>query len=146
MDGFGMYYWPDGRMFEGEFSEGRKIGQGKFYWPDGKIYEGEFKNDNCGGQGTLFYPDGKRFEGGWKDGAKHGRGYYYYEDGCILQIVYQDGKKTSDGKLVQGATNREVLKNTHMNLKKKAKAQVDLIASYRACVSTKDHLNVQDSD
>jgi len=32
MDGHGVFEWPDGRKYEGEYSDDKKEGQGTFYW------------------------------------------------------------------------------------------------------------------
>jgi len=36
MSGNGLFYWPDGRKYEGEYFEDKKEGYGVFSWPDGK--------------------------------------------------------------------------------------------------------------
>jgi len=36
MHGRGVFTWPDGRKYEGEYVEDKKEGQGVFYWPDGR--------------------------------------------------------------------------------------------------------------
>ena len=51
MDGDGFFYWPDGRIYEGQWLMGKKHGKGKYFWPNGQVYDGDFKNDNCFGFG-----------------------------------------------------------------------------------------------
>lgn len=34
-------------------------GKGKFYWPDGRIYIGDYLNDKKEGFGTFIWPDDK---------------------------------------------------------------------------------------
>lgn len=36
MNGRGIYYWPDGRSYEGEYSNDKKQGYGIYIWPDGR--------------------------------------------------------------------------------------------------------------
>ena len=43
-------------------------GQGVFKWPDGRKYEGDFLDDKKEGLGTLHRPGGGKYEGGWKNG------------------------------------------------------------------------------
>ena len=43
-------------------------GSGIYTWPDGKKYEGEYINDKKEGHGIFFWPDGRKYEGGWKNG------------------------------------------------------------------------------
>ena len=40
MHGEGIYTWPDGRKYLGEYSRDKKEGYGTYYWPDGRCYEG----------------------------------------------------------------------------------------------------------
>lgn len=40
-------------------------GKGVYSWPDGTKYEGQFINDLKNGQGVLFYTDGRKYDGGW---------------------------------------------------------------------------------
>ena len=39
MDGRGVFSWPDGRKYEGEYVKDLKEGVGRFVWPDGLILE-----------------------------------------------------------------------------------------------------------
>jgi len=40
MHGKGVFSWPDGRKYEGEYLEDKKHGYGMFRWNDGRVYEG----------------------------------------------------------------------------------------------------------
>ena len=40
MEGEGLFQWPDGRLFYGNFYQGRKEGKGTYMWPNGQTYEG----------------------------------------------------------------------------------------------------------
>ena len=44
MEGSGIFTWPDGRKYDGEYVDDKKEGNGIFYWPDGRKYEGGWKN------------------------------------------------------------------------------------------------------
>ena len=44
MHGHGIFTWPDGRIYTGNYVEDKKHGFGKFVWPDGKVYEGEWND------------------------------------------------------------------------------------------------------
>ena len=52
-------------------------GQGSFFFPDGRIYIGNWKNNMMNGQGTLEYDNGKRYRGGFVDGFFEGFGQIY---------------------------------------------------------------------
>ena len=36
MEGEGEFKWPDGRIFKGNYKNGKKNGYGVLSWPDGK--------------------------------------------------------------------------------------------------------------
>lgn len=40
--GNGIYTWPDGKLYNGEYSQDQKQGFGIYKWPDGKQYEGNW--------------------------------------------------------------------------------------------------------
>ena len=42
MDGKGVFTWPDGRKYDGEYLLDKKHGFGIFTFKDGRIYEGEW--------------------------------------------------------------------------------------------------------
>ena len=43
-------------------------GRGLFKWPDGRMYDGEYMNDKKHGKGTLISAHGRRKEGLWANG------------------------------------------------------------------------------
>ena len=47
---------------------------GLLYFPEGKKYEGEFTNNSVEGYGIKTYPDGKKYEGRFKNNNKDGYG------------------------------------------------------------------------
>ena len=38
MHGGGVYKWKDGRKYVGEYENDKKNGYGKYYWNDGRIF------------------------------------------------------------------------------------------------------------
>ena len=44
MDGYGVYKWPDGRKYEGQYIKDKKAGHGDYKWPDGRKYTGAWLN------------------------------------------------------------------------------------------------------
>jgi hypothetical protein len=44
MEGYGVFTWPDGRKYQGEYVDDKKEGKGEFFWPDGRKYDGGWKN------------------------------------------------------------------------------------------------------
>ena len=43
-------------------------GEGIFYYKDGRVFEGEWKMDLRDGKGTMKYADGRVVEGIWNRG------------------------------------------------------------------------------
>lgn len=43
MHGKGIFKWPDGRVYTGDYFEDKKHGFGIVKWPNGKVYEGHWK-------------------------------------------------------------------------------------------------------
>ena len=44
MHGKGIYTWPDGRKYTGDFANDKKEGHGIFKWADGRVFNGLWKN------------------------------------------------------------------------------------------------------
>lgn len=44
MDGDGLYTWPDGRNYAGQYLNDKKHGRGKYTWANGKTYDGDWKD------------------------------------------------------------------------------------------------------
>jgi hypothetical protein len=44
MNGFGIFDWPDGRKYEGEYLDDKKHGKGTFRWADNRTYCGTWVN------------------------------------------------------------------------------------------------------
>jgi len=49
-------------------------GIGIFTWPDGKKYIGQYRKDKKWGYGVFIFSDSKVWEGAWYDGKQHGIG------------------------------------------------------------------------
>jgi len=48
----------------------KKEGQGVFYWPDGRKYDGQWLNGKQDGIGVYSTANGKSRKGEWKDGKR----------------------------------------------------------------------------
>jgi hypothetical protein len=90
--GRGIYTWPDGRKYDGEWKEGKQEGHGVHTWPDGRKYDGEWKEGKLDGRGVLTLPNGARYDGEWKDGKRVGQGRGTNPNGTDLSVEYRDGK------------------------------------------------------
>ena len=69
MDGYGVYIWPDGKKYEGEFKEDKKHGKGTYTYKDGRIFEGEYKDGRQHGTGKCI-ANGQVKVGIWVNGRR----------------------------------------------------------------------------
>ena len=72
VNGHGVYTWPTGDRYEGEWKDDKRAGHGVSTWPDGRRHEGEWKDGKQAGHGVFTLPNGDRYEGEWKDGKYTG--------------------------------------------------------------------------
>ncbi|MEM3000944.1 MAG: hypothetical protein QXP41_01955 [Candidatus Nitrosocaldus sp.] len=79
-NGYGVYLYNSGMVYEGEWKNGRRDGKGILTYPDGTRYEGEWKNNRMHGFGTKTSPILRSYKyiGEWKEGHKYGKGIQYY--------------------------------------------------------------------
>ena len=71
MHGHGIYFWKDGRKYEGEYEEDKKHGFGVYTWADGRRYEGYWANGKQHGLGRYLVPNEDREKYGlWEDGKR----------------------------------------------------------------------------
>jgi hypothetical protein len=45
-----------------------------FTWPDGRKYDGQYSDDKKSGYGTFTWNDGRKYKGQWLKGKQHGIG------------------------------------------------------------------------
>lgn len=95
-DGFGVYRYANGAVYEGEWRGGRKHGRGIYRTSDGESYNGEWVNGKRHGQGTLTCVNGTQYEGAWESGARHGLGAIVYRGGERERDVWHRGRRTHD--------------------------------------------------
>lgn len=67
-DGKGIYIYPSGAVYIGEFEQGEINGVGVCYYSDGRKYQGQWMHRFPEGKGTMTYADGKKRTGNWKKG------------------------------------------------------------------------------
>ena len=69
-------------------------GYGIFTWPDGRKYIGNYKNDKKDGYGELTTKDGKKYKGHWKNGKQHGEGEFFFPDKNIWKKgIWENGNR-----------------------------------------------------
>ena len=70
MHGHGLYKWPDGRMYEGNYFNDKKEGYGVYTYPDGRCYKGNWSNGKQHGEGIFISPEGIQRKGEWRNGKR----------------------------------------------------------------------------
>ena len=66
--------------------EGAKHGLGMYRWPTGATFRGEWMNGCMHGVGTFESPDGTRYQGGWAHDLKQGLGKKTYANGDCYEV------------------------------------------------------------
>jgi hypothetical protein len=74
--GQGIYFFPDGARYEGNFENDTQNGPGIWYFASGHKYEGQFKNGNFHGQGNMTWKSGNKYEGNFENDIRSGFGIY----------------------------------------------------------------------
>ena len=90
--GYLKFKYPDGKIYLGEYSDGKRNGNGMLSYPDGTRYEGEFKDGKFNGKGTLCFQDGTRYVGNFKDNRFNGHGKVFLSDGSVYAAQFKKGR------------------------------------------------------
>ena len=92
MEGYGIYYFKNGRSYKGQWKESKFHGYGEFTWVEGKKYYGFYKKDLKDGFGIYYWPEEKFYIGFWKEGKQHGV-CKYIKRNQIQYCRWKNGKK-----------------------------------------------------
>jgi antitoxin component YwqK of YwqJK toxin-antitoxin module len=92
-------YPGNGRVEEGNYIDGRKVGIWKRYWPSGKLRsEINYASGLPSGTYTLYYENGKPEETGtWQYGRYTGVFKRFYPNGKIQQVLNYNQEGWADG-------------------------------------------------
>ena len=66
-------------------------GKGLYKWPNGNEYEGEYVKNIKEGEGEIRWKNGKKFRGKFSKGVPHGRGILT-RNGVEYEAYYENGK------------------------------------------------------
>lgn len=70
MEGYGEFFWSDGKKYKGFYKNDKKEGFGIFYWANPpRIYIGYWKNGKQDGIGKYLSSKHNKF-GKWEDGER----------------------------------------------------------------------------
>lgn len=72
-NGKGVFIFPSGNRYEGDWKDGKRHGSGILVMPSGDRYEGGFKKDEFSGYGIYTWKkSGQSYSGQWVNGNRHG--------------------------------------------------------------------------
>jgi len=94
-NGKGIYIYPSGAVYIGDFYEGEIHGVGVCYYSDGSKYQGEWAHRYPEGKGTKTYADGSQLTGYWKMGQP------VDSYGTLLAHVIDGKESENDGSEIQ---------------------------------------------
>lgn len=84
--------YADGRIYEGNWKEGKYNDEGKMFYANGDIYEGFWKNGKANGYGVMKYSNGDVYDGIWVDDMRMGRGKLERANGERFEGEWKEGK------------------------------------------------------
>ncbi|KAI9172992.1 hypothetical protein H9P43_007123 [Blastocladiella emersonii ATCC 22665] len=107
--GKGRNTFPNGDIYEGEYSVGRREGTGTYTWKKPRaLYVGGYRANVRHGAGAMVYPDGGRYRGEWALGRRHGAGLYVYPNGDTYDGEWAEDLKHGKGVYTFAATGSRV--------------------------------------
>lgn len=84
VSGFGNWTYNNGDRYQGVLNTGYvRNGYGVYTFTDGRVYEGAFKDESFSGLGKMTWPNGDSYMGEWLDNNMHGYGIYTYANGKV---------------------------------------------------------------
>ena len=99
IQGKGILYFSDGNKYIGDWVDHYREGKGKMIFTTGDVYQGEFKHSRISGKGVMNFINGDRYEGDWADDKQHGYGKYFYADGDRYEGDFYAGKLHGHGSM-----------------------------------------------
>lgn len=149
-NGFGVSTGKD--IYKGEFKDGYLHGKGTYTWQSGRVYEGDWvdgkrtgkgKWQECGPASGCDY-----YEGEWLNSKFNGFGTFSYRCNCKFIGCQRctDHGLFEDGKLIESApsdvTSIKEFKAWKMKESKKINAYEDKVRSFRSNLSVGDDSSV----
>ncbi len=74
--GQGTYTYGNGKVYSGEWRDGRRDGKGEQTWANGDHYVGDWSGNRTHGKGVKTWKSGDRYEGEWIGGKPSGTGHF----------------------------------------------------------------------
>lgn len=121
-EGFGAYFFADGRFYRGYFHADNYEGYGMLDEGNGRVYKGLWKDDKRCGYGEQTFESGSKYFGWWKDDCFQGFGCMTLSGGEVYVGEYENDKengiflynrgnkwsgyKAADGKVIGSSAGR----------------------------------------
>lgn len=100
LNGNVIWYFKNGKRYEGAIKNGQRHGKGRFISENNMlVYDGEYKDGKQHGQGVLYSPSGWKYVGEFKNGLKNGQGTMYYNQGSWTG-EWKDGERFKGNGLI----------------------------------------------
>ena len=100
VNGNGIYLFPTGEKYDGEFKNGKINGDGIYTYQDGSKYIGEFASGVRHGQGILKTVEGVNYLGQWANDLPNGQGLKILVDGMQYAGEFKNGLMPNNGTLI----------------------------------------------
>ncbi len=100
INGEGLFIFPSGGKYSGQFKDAKLNGQGTFYYTNGNVYTGSWKNNLREGTGQLEMPTGDKYTGEFKANKFWGKGTYTYQGGEYYTGQWYNDNAKGYGKYV----------------------------------------------
>lgn len=100
LEGYGEYHDAEGYVYKGYFHQGKRHGTGKVQYASGNMYEGDFVEDERHGKGTYTWSTGESYTGDWVHDERSGYGVYTTPDGASYTGEWKDGHYHGKGKMI----------------------------------------------
>ncbi|MBC6993446.1 caspase family protein [Neolewinella lacunae] len=91
LDGNGLYRFPDGATYDGNFRRGKFSGIGVLKYPGGGLYVGNWHNSLQEGEGRMTEADGTVYFGGFHQGKRHGTGTLTFQNTTKIVATWAYG-------------------------------------------------------
>ena len=97
INGYGTFYYTNGNIYTGNWKNSIREGKGKLQMPTGDEYSGEFRANKFWGSGTYTYSNGELFEGQWYNDKANGKGKYSFINNESYEGEFDEGKFSGYG-------------------------------------------------